>query len=237
MRKIEQISKNRKDYIIKGNSKTSCDTFFDKYLLPTRNKNYFQVSIPLENKILKKAFKPEDINIGSIDEINNIFGFELIFHGKNKYNVDVIFGRLFPSPRTKKFLDFIPFYIILHCIPLETFHGWYKSNYIPGQEIGIYIPTEYNMVWEDGSAILNTNKEWAKIKEIILYEYFGKIWDNIVQNYIQDFKDIEDMNEDEAEIYDYALNTSFELLTGQKIPEIECNLAKVVLKSINKIGI
>ena len=223
MRKIEQISKNRKDYIIKGYSKTSCDTFFDKYLLSTRDKDYFRVSIPLENGILKKVFKPEDINIGSIDEINNIFGFELIFHGKNKYNVDVIFGRLFPSPETKKFLNFIPFYIILH--------------YIPGQEIGIYIPTEYNMVWEDGSAILNTNKEWAKIKETILCEYFSKIWDNIVQNYIQDFKDIEDMNEDEAEIYDYALNTSFELLTGQKIPEIECNLAKVVLNSINKIGI
>lgn len=253
MEKIE-FNKTRKDYCIRGYKNLRCDYFFDldylttpgdlipenitpKYFYPLVGSRVdFKISWPLQS-ILMSIVMPKHITEAykNVD----VFGFNLFYKGLNDCGIDVIAGTIYPLK--PEILDFKEFCIIFYRKPEDTVSSstWRRSTYIPGEEVGIYIPKRNNAIFEDKTLILSTKNCLVMYNEEIIFGNYDKNLWNEVMDFVKDVPvvDICDMTEEEADEYNHALEFTFELLTGKKIPEFKLDKNKVLTNAINLISL
>ena len=240
------LEKNRKDYKIRGYRDLSCDIFFQSdsstYNVSSTKNSFNEISGRLffpkyEYKedesfyttvegvkvmILGQLFKDE-----SLENIHNTdIKIKVLKRKINKFGIDTILVEI--SPTLGSYLDFLPLCIIIYAkkVEYESNTMWRKVEYFPGDNLGIYIPVKYNTVTIQKQGILIDNKL------DILIEVIEEIHPGIYRK-IEDYLP-EDSNSSEFD--EFALETIYNMFTGETIPEIKYNKEELI-KSMELIQV
>lgn len=247
--KFITLERNRKDYKQKGYKNLNCDSFFQSFdpsiaeeelltqgylSLKTINSTkeqiffvsyeesdgskYYTTCDSVRIKILEKLFPTHSLESLSKTGIK----LRLLERKVNKFDIDTVLFEV--SPAENPTIDFIPVCIIAYKLETPYINTWRKFEYIPGDNLGIYVPIKYNTVsrYRQGLIKGDMMDTWIEVIEAIHPGIFDK-----VEEYLPDEEDCSDFDR-------YALEVIYNLMTGDTIPEVKYDLEKLK-ESLNLI--
>ena len=237
------LEKNRKDYKIRGYKNLDCSSFFQDtdtsrlendllnqgYLSSTTiqylkeyiffakyseedGSKYYTTCNSVKNKILEKLFadrSPYDIDSSDIK-------LKLLERKVNKFGIDTILFEVSPSEGSA--LDFIPVCIIIYKLETQYINSWRAKEYIPGDNLGIFIPMKYNTVSRYRHGLLKEDMmdTWIEVINAI----FPGSYLDLLEKYLPDEYEYSSINK-------YELDVIYNLSTGKSIPEIRYDVEKL----------
>lgn len=228
------FEKNRKDYKTRGYKNLNCDSFFQEYNKRDNKKQEWEKEEPKDIPVFYANFDERDGSkfYKTTNYVKNLI-LEILFPEEpiydieksdikikvlerkiNKYGIDTALLEI--SPILGSFIDFIPVCIIIYKVKTKYVNTWRLNSYTPGDNLGITVPYKFNTVTEKKHGILVNN--------------FDILIDAIEIKYPKIYKKLENYLPKESEGFEFdkfALNTVYNLITGETIPEIKYDLEKL----------
>lgn len=231
------LIRNRKDYKIRGyiGLEYDCSSFFspseDTYkayleseppenlFIPYRygelnELRYYPIN-PISEIISKKLFPKE--NYEDID-----LSIKVLEHKINVHGIDTVLLEISPSEDSK--LDFIPLCIIIYKKKTEKISTWRAGYYDCGENLGIFVPKKYNTVTLNGEGLTKNN----------LFDIWLEVISTLQPKITKEILSYLPEDDDDLEFDKYTLDFAYNLVTGEKLPEIDYNLEELK-KSLNLI--